>query len=107
MATEDKNNIVYEIGCSNHKTVYFGEFERCLESCSDEHRRFFKNCDSEQNEIVKHCWEEDHNFNLDQKNVFDKENRLIPRKIKETVHSLKNPNINKVSYVLPEIWLPN
>ena len=40
--------------------------------------------------------------------VIDRESRLIPRKIKEIIHSLKNPNhINKISYRLPEIWLPN
>ena len=34
--------------------------------------------------------------------------RLIPKKIKETIHSLRNPNrINKMSYTLAEIWLPN
>ena len=60
------------------------------------------------NEIAKHCWEADHNFNWDQKKVVDRKSRLIPRKIKETIHSLKNPNhINKISYMLPEIWLPN
>ena len=33
-----------------------------------------------------------------------KESRLIPRKIKETIHSLENPNhINKNSYMLLEI----
>ena len=48
------------------------------------------------------------NFSWDQKKVIDREIRLIPRKIKETIHSLKNPNhINKISYMLPEIWLPN
>ena len=42
------------------------------------------------------------------KKVIDRESRLIRRKIKETMHSLKNPNhINKISYMLPEIWLPN
>ena len=52
--------------------------------------------------------EADHNFNWDQKKVVDRESRLTPRKIKETIHSLKNPNhINKISYMLPEIWLPN
>ena len=52
--------------------------------------------------------EADLKFNWDQKKVIDKESRLIPRKIKETIHSLKNPNhINKISYMLPEIWLPN
>ena len=57
---------------------------------------------------AKHCWEADHNFNWDQKKVIDKENRFIPTNIKETIHYLKNPNqINKISYMLPEIWLPN
>ena len=45
-----------------------------------------------------------HNFNRDQKKVIDWENRLIPKKIKETIHSFKNPNhINKISYMLSEI----
>ena len=52
--------------------------------------------------------EADHNCNWDQKKVIDKESRFIPRKIKETIHCLRNPNhINKFSYMLPEIWLPN
>ena len=75
---------------------------------SDEHKRSVGNCDCDKNEIAKHCWEADHNFNWDQKKVVDRESRLIPRKIKETIHSLKNPNhIKKISYMLPEIWLPN
>ena len=108
VATEDKNNIVYEIDCSNCEAVYFGESKRSLKSRSDEHKRSVRNCDCDTNEIAKHCWEADHNFNWDQKKVVDRESRLIPRKIKETIHSLKNPNrINKISYMLPEIWLPN
>ena len=108
VATEDKNNIVYEIDCSNCEAVYFGESKRSLKSRSDEHKRSVRNCDCDKNEIAKHCWEADHNFNWDQKKVVDRESRLIPRKIKETIHSLKNPNhINKISYMLPEIWLPN
>ena len=36
--------------------------------------------------------------------VVDWESRLIPRKIRETIHSLKNPNHNdKISDMLPEI----
>ena len=58
--------------------------------------------------IAKHCWKADHNLNRNQKKAIDKESRLIPRTIKKTIHSLKNPNhINKISYMLPEIWLPN
>ena len=108
VATEDKNNIVYEIDGSNCQAVYFGESKRSLKLRSDEHKRSVRNCDCDKNEIAKHCWEADHNFNWDQKKVIDRESRLIPRKIKETIHYLKNPNrINKISYMLPEIWLPN
>ena len=108
VATEDKNNIVYEIDCSNCEAVYFGESKRSLKLRSDEHKRPVRNCDCDKNKIAKHCWEADHNFNWDQKKVVERECRLIPRKIKETIHSLKNLNyINKISYMLPEIWLPN
>ena len=97
LATEDKNNIVYEIDCSNCQAVYFGESKRSLKSRSEEHKRSVRNCDCDKNEIDKHCWEADHNFNWDEKKVTDRESRLIPRKIKETIHSLKNLNhINKI-----------
>ena len=108
VATEDKNNIVYEIDCKNCQVVYFGEAKRSLKSRLDEHKRSVRNCDCDKNEIAKHCWEADHNFNWDQKKVIDRESKLIPRKIKETTLSLKNSNlINKISFMLPEIWLPN
>ena len=32
VATEDKNNMVYEINCSNCEAVYFGEAKRSLKS---------------------------------------------------------------------------
>ena len=90
------------------EAVYFGESKRSLKSCSDKHKRSVRNCDSDKNEIAKHCWEADHNFSWDHKKVVDRESRLIQRKIKETIHSLKKPNhINKISYMLAEIWLPN
>ena len=34
VATEDKNNIVFEIDCSNCQAVYFGESKRSLKSRS-------------------------------------------------------------------------
>ena len=96
--------MVYEIDCSNCQAVYFGEFKRSLKSRSDEHKRSVSNCHYDKNEIAKHCWEADHNCNWDQKKVTDRGSRLIPRKIKETLHFLKNPNhINTFSYILPEI----
>ena len=62
VAREDKNNIVYEIGCSNCQAVYFGESNRYLKSRSDEHKRSVRNCDCDKNEIAKHCWEVEHSF---------------------------------------------
>ena len=74
--------MAYEMDCSNCKAVYFGESERSLKSRSDQHKWSVKNCDCEKN-----CgtlrWEADHNFSWDQKNVVDRENRLIPKKIKK------------------------
>ena len=103
VAKEGQNNIAYEIVCINCEAAYFGESKQFLKSRSDEHKRSVRNCNCDKNEIAKHYWEADH-----QKKVIDRESRLIPRKIKETIHSLKNPNyINKISYMLPEIWLPN
>ena len=108
VATEDKNNIVYEIDCSNCKAVYYREFKGSLKPRSDERKGSVRNCDCDKNETAKHCWEADHNFGWDQKKVVDRENRLISRKMKETVHYLKNANhINEISYMLPEIWPPN
>ena len=108
VATEDKKNLVYEIGCSNCKAVYFGESKRSLKSHSDEFKRSARNCDCEKNEIAKHCWEADHNLSWDYKKVDDRENRLIFSKIKEAILSLNNLNhVNKISYMLPEIWFPN
>ena len=57
LATEDKNNIVYEIDCSNFKAVYFSEPKRSLKSHLDEHKRSVRNCDCDKNEIAKHCSE--------------------------------------------------
>ena len=107
VATEDKYNIIYEIDFSNSQTVYFFESKGSLKLHSDEHKRSTKNYNCDKNEIAKHCCKADHNFNWDQKKVIDRESRLIPRKSKETIHFLKNLNhINKISYMLPEIWLP-
>ena len=63
VATEDKNNIVYEIDRSNCQAVYFGESKQSLKSRSDEHKRSISNCNCDKNEIAKYCWEADRNFN--------------------------------------------
>ena len=79
IATEDKNNIVYETDCSNCEVVYFGESKRSLKLHSDEHKRSVRNCDCDKNETAKHCWEVDHNFSWDKKKVVDRESSLITK----------------------------
>ena len=39
VATENKNNIIYEIDCNISEAVYLGESKRSLKSRSDEHKR--------------------------------------------------------------------
>ena len=72
VATEDKNNIVYEIDCGNCEAVYFSESKQSLKLCSNEQKRYIRDCNCDKNEIAKHCFEADHNFNWDQKKVIDK-----------------------------------
>ena len=50
------------------------------------------NCNCNKNETVKHCWGGYHNFSWNQKKVVDRENMLIPRTNKETIHTLRSPN---------------
>ena len=55
------------------------------------------------NEIVKrkNCWNADPSLSWDQNKVYDRESRSFPRKIKETVHTLKNADHinNKPVYI--------
>ena len=62
VATEEKNNIGYEIDCSNCEAIYFSESKRSLKSPSYEQKRYVRNCDCDQNEILKLFWEADHSF---------------------------------------------
>ena len=50
-----KNYVIQEIDSSICETVYFGEQEHYLKSCSDEHKRSLRNYDCNKNEIGKHC----------------------------------------------------
>ena len=89
VATEDQKNIVCEIECSNCEVAYFGKSKRSLKFPSDEHRGYVRNCNSERSKTAKNCLEADRNFSLYQKNVVDRESKLIPLKIKETIYSLR------------------
>ena len=67
-------------------------------------KRSVRNVEYDKNEIAKLCWEADHKFSFDQKKVLHRESRSILTKIKEIIHSLKNPKyIKKFSYMLSKI----
>ena len=46
-------------------------------------------------------------MNWEERKVIDAKPYIYARKIKETIHSIKDKNhINSISYDLPEIWIP-
>ena len=102
LATEDKNNIVYEIDCSNFKAVYFSEPKRSLKS---QFRIAIVIRMKLQNTVRKHkhlpCKlqlgsEESCSEGKQVNSQEDQRNHT-------TIHSLKNTNhINKIFYMLPE-----
>ena len=65
-----------------------------------------KKCDIDKNEIAEHCWNNDHQFDWDNKSILDREKFTTAKKIKETIYSKKEKSINRISYGLPDIWIP-
>ena len=56
-----------------------------------------KNQDVDKNEIADHCWKNDHEMNWEERKVIDAEPYIYARKIKETIHSIKDKNhINNI-----------
>ena len=43
-------------------------------------------------EIADHCWKNDHEMNWEERKVIDAEGYIYARKIKETIHSIKDKN---------------
>ena len=105
---DKQNNIVYQIPCNDCPATYIGESKRTFDQRSKEHKRAVKNGDTEKNEIADHCWSQNHSMNWENRKIIDRETYTTARKIKETIHSIADNNhINSISYVLPDIWLPN
>ena len=105
---DKRNNVVYKIPCKDCSATYIGESKRSFGVRYKEHNRAVRNGDTDKNEIADHCWENDHEMNWDERKVIDTEAYIKDRKIKETIHSLKDENhINSISYILPNIWIPN
>ena len=102
-----QNNIVYKIPCKDCPANYIGESKRTFETRSKEHKRAIRNGDVDKNEMAEHCWKNDHTMNWDEREIIDFEQNLVSRKIKESIHSVKDKHhINSISYSLPDIWIP-
>ena len=87
VATEDKNNTIYESDCSSWETVYFNESK--LSRIATVKRIKLQNTVGKQ--IIALA-------RIRRKLLVDRESKLIPRKIEETIYSLKNHNhISKIS----------
>ena len=65
-ATEDKNNIVYQIDRSSSEAVYFGESQRSLKRVQI-NTKDLSGIATVIRMKLKHCWEADHNLSWDQK----------------------------------------
>ena len=105
---DKRNNVVYKIPCKDCNATYIGESKRSFGVRYKEHDRAVRNGDTDKNEIADHCWENDHEMNWDERKIIDTEAYIKERKIKETIHSIKDRNhINSISYILPNIWIPN
>ena len=105
---QKQNNVVYNWNCNNCEATYVGETKRSLEQRAKEHQRAAKNRQTRQNEIADRCWKSDHTFDWNTQKILDHVPHSTTRLAKESLHSALNPDhINKISYKLPEIWLPN
>ena len=105
---DKKSNVVYKISCKDCNVSYIGETKRSFKVRTNEHKRAVKNPDVDKNETADNCWKNDHEINWEERKVIDAEPYIYARKIKETIHSIKDKNhINNISYNLPEIWIPN
>ena len=105
--SNQQNNVVYKIPCSDCNAVYIGESKRTLDQRVKEHERAVRNGDIDKNEIADHSWKHDHKFDWNKKSIIDREQHMVSRKIKETIHSINDKNhINGISYSLPDIWIP-
>ena len=80
--------------CKDCEAVYFGESKRTLAERTKKHTRAVRAADNRRYETA-HCWKYSHDFNWENKKIMDYEANTAARKIKETIHLLRdNIHIN-------------
>ena len=106
----DRNNIIYKIPCNDCNASYIGETKRPFGVRKKEHQGNVKNGQTEKSNVARHCWSKDHKMNWDEMKIIDTDSYIWSRKLKETLHSIREGEgnyFNDISYQLPEIWIPN
>ena len=87
--------------------LFVGESKRAYQTRIGEHISAVRKPDTKWYETADHCWKFSHDFNWTENKILGHELNTTTRKIKETIHSIKTENcINRISYKLPDIWLP-
>ena len=105
--TENKQNIIYKLGCKDFDAVYIGESKRAYQTRIGEHISAVRKANTKRYETADHCWKFNHDFNWTENKILGHELNTTTRKIKETIHSIKREScINGISYNLPDFWLP-
>ena len=90
--TNDRNNIVYKINCSNCNCCYVGQSSRSLKIRVNEHKRDCKNF-NERSALVEHMTEfNNHHFNFDKVKILDSERNKNKRLFSEMIFIHNNNN---------------
>ena len=96
--SEQRNNIVYKYDCKECEAVCFGESKQTFAERTKEQTRAVRASDTRRYETANHCWKYIHDFDWENKKIMDYETNTTTRKVKETIHSLRNNNhINGMS----------
>ena len=75
------NNAVYQLNCTDCKSVYVEETKRTLNIRAEEHITAIKSA-SKRSQTAEHCWKYNHDFEWEHKKVLDFEKHWKTRRIK-------------------------
>lgn len=97
--------VVYQVNCASCEATYVGESGRQLKTRIEEHRKSVRT-GSLSSAISEHVQEYDHRINWESVNIIDRDDRFIPRKIREAIQIKRtSPFMNRdVGLELPPIY---
>ena len=90
----NQTGVVYHIPCGGCDKVYVGEIKRSVGECTKEHTgKIAKNLSA----VVEHHQKTGHQPDLDNVTVLCREDKLLPRKVREAIFIKKetSPTLNR------------